>query len=199
MKTNLISLIMTLFVGCASAQQKLWEWKPATKADARSIHATALAENGAGAFIIGETDIKGTFVSEHDYGPYGQSWYVIQWVDNKGRPLLSKRLRTKDDFYTVQQIRGYSKWALGFMGPLSLGVYDGSKLRIYTLKNGKVFESQRIIPAFTTISVFPVSNFPGWVEQESIRAGSYTVHSPDDGSDSQSSIYDINGVSLWRP
>lgn len=191
--------MMALLVSCASAQRTIWTWRPTAKADARSIHATAIAPNGAGAFLIGETDIKGEAVFENDYGPYGQSWYIIQWVDSRGRTLLSKRLRTKDDFYTVQRIRGASKWEIAFMGASSLGVYDGNKLRIYTLKGGKVIESQRLLQASSTIISFPKSVFSGWIEMDSMKAGSYRVFDSNDGSDYEAPIYDIKSVSLWKP
>lgn len=199
MKKIMAPLVGLLMATCASAQQMVWTWKPIARADARSLHGAAVNSDRSGAFIIGETKIKGEFVSNTESGPQGESWYQICWVDGKGKTLLSKRLRTNDDFYTVQRIRGASKWTIGFMGNNSLGVYDGRKLRIYTLKNGKVNERERLIPSETTIAFFQPATFGGWLEQESIKSGSYRSFDPNDGSDYQTPSWDIKSLSVFTP
>lgn len=153
MKTILASLSAVVFlVGSASAQQKLWTWKPGKASDAHFMHASAMAKDGSGAFVIGRSGAK------------GETSYLLAWIAADGRVLMSRRIGTSDAFVDVAAVKG-TRWQVCFMPGNRVAFNDQETVRIYELQNGKV-GSPKVMQHRGAILFGRQSGFAGWIERE---------------------------------
>ena len=166
MKT-IIALIACLIAALpAGAQQKRWTWKPKDGTATHVLHATAMNESGAAAFVMSELD-----------GELPPS-YLIVWLAADGKVMMTKRMATHAERETLLGIKvsgqpwPNAKWSVAFVGEQAVAVTDNKTIRLYVAAKGQP-PSVKILDNEDAL-IFPTQGFAGWLGKDS-KVGYLTV------------------------
>lgn len=191
MKTMTMMLVACLMIASpALAQTKLWSWKPKDQTATHVLHAVAMNQKGAAAFVLAELE-----------GAANPSWLIV-WINEEGKVLMTKRIATDAEKPTLlgTKVAGQTwevaDWKIAFLGPETVAVTNGTTIRIYRSKDGKI-PTVKILDKSDAM-IFSNSEFSGWLAKDTEKGSIEILGGGINGETVKIPFQDIKSLTAWK-